>query len=863
MNKTSILSCNQLLNIFSASHIATAIYTSDDLIIEAATQAMIVFWGKDRSVIGKPFSEAIPELVGQQFIDELRSVLKTGKTVGGEGVPAHIKINGELKTRYYDYEYRAISDDEGQIICVLHTAFDVTEKILGLEAIEYEKQKTLILEREQALNEELVSANEELNSTNEELFVAQISLQKLNNELEERVNIRTKELAKRESQLRFMIDDAPVAIAVLKGRDLIIESANQNILGLWGRSNSIFGQKFTDAFPELLPTPFVKILDNVFTSGIEYVGKEVKAVINIDKREKGLYTNFIFKPLKDDHGVTHSLMIVANDVTEQVLGRKAIEEGRYKLQAMVTTTPVAMAILKGRTPVIDLANDAMLYIWQRGKEEVMNKELFDIFPELRNQVFPGLLEQVFDSGKSISMPEVLVKIGRSGRIDNIYVNFSYDPLYNEEGKVESILATVVDITESVNTRKLLEESEEELQATTEELISTNEELISINEEMTAANEELMSTNDELICTKDHLNETLSQLKESESRFRFLLNAIPQQVWTAQPDGILDYVNDVVSKDFGFNSEEIIGYGWQKFIHPDDLPQALQRWLSALSSGQEYLVEFRLLFADGNYRWHLGRAVPLKENDEVVLWLGTNTDIDLQKNNEQKKDEFLSIASHELKTPLTSIKAFNQLMNRTLDTDKVKSFIGKSADHISRLERLISDLLDVTKINAGKLEYNMQPFNFKQLLIDSIENVKHISPNHEVVLQNAVDFTIVGDHFRLEQVMNNFLTNAVKYSPNGKTVLVNSKIEDNHVMVSVKDFGIGIAPSHIEKLFDRYYRVDNTSMRFEGLGLGLFISSEIVIRHHGTCWIESEQDKGSTFYFKIPLSQKIVSFSGIN
>jgi len=235
-------------------------------------------------------------------------------------------------------------------------------------------------------------------------------------------------------------------------------------------------------------------------------------------------------------------------------------------------------------------------------------------------------------------------------------------------------------------------------------------------------------------------------------------------------------------------------------------------------------------------------------------MGTNTNIEMQKDNERRKDEFLSIASHELKTPLTSIKAFNQLMKRTTDENKLNGFVQKSSDHILRLEKLISDLLDVSKINAGKLNYSMSPFSFAKMLHDSIETVQHTTSSHEIILEAVTDVQFTGDQFRLEQVMNNILTNAVKYSPDGKKIIVKSSIEQGNIVVSVQDFGIGIARTDLDRLFDRYYRVDNTAMRFEGLGLGLFISSEILKRHKGSFWIESEIDKGSIFYFMLPIDK---------
>jgi PAS domain S-box-containing protein len=885
MNKTTLLSCNQLLDIFSTSHIATAIYTTDNLIIEAATDAMIRFWGKDRSIIGLPLAKAVPELQGQPYIDLLRTVLKTGVMNTGKGVPAVLESDGVLKTTYYDYEYKAVKNDQGESYCILHYATDVTERVLGLQALENEKQLLVNLENEQSLNEELHAINEELNNSKQELY-------KLNAVLEDLVVERTKSLARSENNLRYLINDAPVAIGVLYGTDLIIESANQYLLKTWEKSSKIIGNTLYKAIPDLYEPSFFSSLAEVIESGIPYVGSEVRGIVEINGRKEEIYTDFICKHLLDESGQTGRVIVIATDVTEKVKSRIIIEQGKHRLNEMIMTTPVAMALFNGKDLIIEQANHAMLAdTWHRQKDEVLGKRLIEAFPELEGQQFPQLLKDVFDSGIRVAMPEVPVKIVLSDEsVKEIYVNFSYDPLKNKDGQVESILATVIDITATVTARQLLERSEvklqvsleelaatneelqasseelaatvEELQASSEELAATNEELqasmeelAATSEEIAASHEELLSTNEELLTTQDQLEQMVLKIRESENRFKFLLNSIPQQVWTASHDGALNYLNERVCTDFGYENEVIIGHGWQKFIHADDLPAALASWADALKNGKEYLVEFRLLFNDGTYRWHLARALPLIENGNITLWIGTNTDIHLQKTNEQLKDEFISIASHELKTPLTSIKAFNQLIVKTKDQNRLNAFVIKCSDNITKLEKLIADLLDVTKLNAGKIEYNMAPFSFKKLLTDTIESAQHIFPSHQIILETCCDFEFTGDQFRLEQVINNFLTNAVKYSPQGKFVLVNSSLDDEHVSVSIKDFGIGIAPSHINRLFDRYFRVDSTAMRFEGLGLGLFISSEILKRHSGEVGIESELGKGSTFHFRLPLIPK--------
>lgn len=396
---------------------------------------------------------------------------------------------------------------------------------------------------------------------------------------------------------------------------------------------------------------------------------------------------------------------------------------------------------------------------------------------------------------------------------------------------------------------------------------------SLNEELAAANEELTAINDELHLTQERLNKLNIELEErvrnrtvalaeSERRFRFMLNAVPQQVWTARPNGSLDYVNQIVIDDFDVSAEDVMHSGWQRFVHPEDWDGAQRAWQISLESGTPFMREFRLRVS-GAYLWHLSRAVPLLEHGNITLWIGTNTNIEVQKNNEQKKDEFLSIASHELKTPLTSIRAFNQLMVRTNDAKKLKGFAEKSALHIYRLEKLISDLLDVTKINAGKMNYLMQLFNFKEMVANAVESVQHMSPKHKIVLESTVDVLFKGDQLRLEQVMHNFLSNAVKYSPGANRVIVRCDVVDGSIVVAVEDFGVGIAKKHLDRLFDRYYRVDNTAMRFEGLGLGLFISSEILKRHNGSFWIESAEGKGSIFYFRLPIEDRDNSVPRVN
>ena len=224
--------------------------------------------------------------------------------------------------------------------------------------------------------------------------------------------------------------------------------------------------------------------------------------------------------------------------------------------------------------------------------------------------------------------------------------------------------------------------------------------------------------------------------------------------------------------------------------------------------------------------------------------------------EAKKDEFFNMVSHEFKTPLTNIKAINQLLTQKVNkADHIYPFIANANNSIKRLEKLIEDLLDVTKINSGQIDLNIAAFHFTDALTNSIVNVQLTASRHEILLENSIDLFYTGDQFRIEQVLINLLNNAIKYSPDAAQVIVKTKIEADNLIVNVQDFGIGIAKEDIDQLFQRFYRVSKVAMNFQGVGLGLYIASEIIKKHRGTFFITSEIGKGSIFSFSLPLGRQ--------
>jgi len=260
--------------------------------------------------------------------------------------------------------------------------------------------------------------------------------------------------------------------------------------------------------------------------------------------------------------------------------------------------------------------------------------------------------------------------------------------------------------------------------------------------------------------------------------------------------------------------------------------------------------------DGVYRWHLNRAMPLQnENGEIILWVGTATDIEEQKKELERKDEFIGVASHELKTPLTSLKGYLQLilLHKKDDLpDTVKQYINKAVIALGKLQFLVDDLLDMSKIKAGRLSYNMDVINLKDVVTACADNAIHINPAYTFEIENTEDFMVKGNAERIEQVLMNLINNAVKYSNGSRVVAIKSLKYGDCARVAVTDFGIGLSEEQKLKVFERFYRVEDKKNMTSGLGMGLYISSEIINTHNGKIGVESKLGEGSTFYFDLPL-----------
>lgn len=348
-----------------------------------------------------------------------------------------------------------------------------------------------------------------------------------------------------------------------------------------------------------------------------------------------------------------------------------------------------------------------------------------------------------------------------------------------------------------------------------------------------------------------------QLQESELRFKTIADCAPVMIWLAGPDMRRYYFNLKWLQFRGKRWQDEIGEGWLSGIHPDDIEQFKELYAISGEARIEFEMEYRLLRSDGQYRWMLSRCVPRYDKAGKYLgYAGTVLDITDRKEVEERKDEFLSIASHELKTPVTTIKAFTQLLlqKHQKDQDSLTYDYLKRVDvQVNNLTGLIKNLLDVSVIEQGAIQFKKQNIQVSDLIRDVVSDMQSLNKNIDLIIESNDRSYINADPERLRQVLTNLIDNGIRYSPGQNKIIIHSKTNKHTVVISVQDFGLGIPKEKQTKIFDRFFRVNGPmSETFGGLGLGLYISAEIIKRHGGRLWVKSSENQGSTFYFSLPI-----------
>ena len=298
------------------------------------------------------------------------------------------------------------------------------------------------------------------------------------------------------------------------------------------------------------------------------------------------------------------------------------------------------------------------------------------------------------------------------------------------------------------------------------------------------------------------------------------------------------------------------------MHEDDrerMSDLINHTLNQEKSNGDYDAEYRTIGAeDGKTRWIRAKGKAFFNEYGVPLrFIGAVLDITAQKENEIRKNDFISMVSHELKTPLTSLKAHVQVLNRKArihNDNHTSASLDKVELQIGKMSTMINSFLSVDRLESGQIHLEKSEFLLNDLILQQIEETRLIVSSHKLFFEPSVPVKIYADFEKLGQVLTNLISNAVKYSPQGGIITITCGFRAGQAFVSVSDTGIGISKRDIGHLFDRFYRVEGKyTKQISGFGIGLYLAAEIVRRHDGKIWVESEKGQGSTFYFSIPQS----------
>ncbi|GAC1300597.1 MAG: hypothetical protein NVSMB24_01540 [Mucilaginibacter sp.] len=533
------------------------------------------------------------------------------------------------------------------------------------------------------------------------------------------------------------------------------------------------------------------------------------------------FFDFCYSPIKLDDGTVGGVLVTVVETTETVKALKDLKESKHNLEISKAETenqrdrlksffmqaPAGICILDGPDLVFELVNPPYQQLFPDRK--LVGKPLFEALPELKGHAIEGLLKEVYETGKTIEGKELLIPVARrdDGPLEDRYFNFIYQARYDGDGRVGGILVFVFEVTEMVNTRKELEEQKDKLQL--------------------AIKAAELGTFD-----MDLINGTM----EWDKRCRTL---------------------------FGINHSDIVTYE-KDFItglHPDDKDRVVDIinnvFIKAISNG-DYDVEYRTVgVEDDKIRWVRAKGKTyFDENDRPTRFVGAVLDITEQKSDELRKNDFIGMVSHELKTPLTSLSAYVQMLHSKAVKEQ-DNFVSGALDKVNiqvrRMGTMINGFLNVSRLESGKILLDKHDFMLDELVQAMTEEIRQTVPGHilECIIEKPI--TVYADQDKIGSVIINLLSNAVKYSTKGKTITISCCVAGNMAQVSVHDEGIGIKPEDMDKLFERYFRADSPQTKYiSGFGIGLYLSAEIIQRHNGKIWAKSEVNKGSTFYFTLPL-----------
>lgn len=611
--------------------------------------------------------------------------------------------------------------------------------------------------------------------------------------------ITLKKAEENEQRVRSVIESAPFPIGIYIGPEMRIQFANQSILEVWGKGNDVIGKLYSEVLPELGEQKIYNQLSAVYRTGVPFHAHNQPIDLIVHGKPTRYYFNYSFTPLYSGYEI-YGVMNTAADVTDVNIANKKIEESEQNLRNTILHAPVAMCIFRGPTHIVEIANERMVELWGKDAGSIIGKPIFEGLAEASGQGLEAIVDNVYNTGDTYKASGIPITLPRNNRIEMVFVDVVYEAFRETSGEISGVIVVATEVTEQVLARKKIEEAE-------------------VRTKIAIESAELGTYQVDLIT-----NETITS-----SRFN--------TIW-----GISH-----------FDSREELA----SRIHPDDRNIRDMAHRESLITGRLY-YEARVVWNDLSIHWIKASGKLLFDaNNKPVTLLGVVQEITAQKEIDHQKDAFVATVSHELKTPITSMKVYCYILLEkfaSMKDEQSTAMLSNMNLQINRLNYIIQDLLDVTRIEANKIRFRRDSFNFSELVKEIVEEVQLTKQSHRIIIAHSENTCIHADKERTSQVITNLLTNAIRYSPEADRVLVTTKVVDDYVICSIQDFGPGIDREKQSKIFERFYQVAEVNRSNAGFGLGLYIASQIVERQNGKMWVESEPGAGSTFYFSLPLNE---------
>lgn len=768
----------QAYELFMQAPAAISVYKGSDHTVVLANDFALQLAGKTRDeVVGKAILDILPEIEAQGFVSILDSVLNTGLPYSAFESPITLLINGEPQQLYLNLLYKPYTEKDGRISGVLGFATDVTQQVVAKKKVEETEQ-----------------------------------------------------------QFRNVLRQAPDPILILKGRNLILDVANDPLFQLWNITENALGKPFLELLPEMKEQGFYDLLLDVYRNGVTHYGYEAPSYFIRNGQKELHYFNFVYHPYREANGSITGVLVIASDVTEQVQSKQKLAQAEKEFIALVMQAPVGICILQGPDFIVDMANDAFLELVGRQREQFVHHKLCDVLPGASELGVDKILTSVFQTGRPYKIVEQQVRLPRNGKSETTYVDFVYEPIRNGNPGNERIMALAYDVTDKVRARQRVEEAEQEAR----------------------------------------LGVELADLGTYE------VDLVTDEI----------IVSERFDRIFGFE-QTAARTEYASIIHHEDQAIRDQAHLSAIETGKLF-YEARIIGRDHSMRWvRVKGNVFFDENRRPLRLKGVVQDITDQKlfaqelsrkveestsqlreanqkllKSNAELEQFAFITSHDLQEPLRKIQVFSDIISEEFNANPgARRYLDKIRASAKRMNGLIRNLLDYSRISSAATLFEKVDLN--QVVEAIISDFELLIEQKEVVIRVETLQTIEAVPLQMNQLFYNLIGNALKFSrKNVQPVITVTgqpfEIPDHpkyaelspgekYFKFEVRDNGIGFNQDYADQIFTIFQRLNDNSM-YGGYGIGLAICKKIVDNHRGVIYAEGVEDEGASFIIVLPEKQ---------